>query len=133
MTELKNIASLLVGIFIIVFISMRAMNAMLVHDNALIVLAPRICPVALDGKAQCVINGSLSHNFIYGEVEIKLPDKSQLVVQRNDVLGYSTDNNSTHFEPFGKYGSILIGLLIIVGGFCFAILLPAYISRPNKR
>lgn len=132
--KLGNLVAWIFGMFVMLFITFRVMGVMQVKDDAQIILSKYACPlnVMREANGSCVVTGSLSRNFIFGEVEITLADKSMLLVRQQDVLGYSAPTDSTRYEPFGKYGALLIGLLIIGIGFSIAVVLPAWAGRDRS-
>jgi hypothetical protein len=98
----------------------HTMGAMLVHDDADILLRAPACPLAatIDRYHSCRVHGSVSRSFTTNEVEITLADKSVLWIDPKDLLGYSQPTDSVHYEPFGKYFVLGVGLLILaVGGW----------------
>lgn len=116
-----NTIKFIVIALLAIFISFRAMNSMMVHPHARIVLASNTCPSALDGKGMCVVYGSVSRSFLMGDVEIRLPDKSLLLVRPDQLKGYSVEDGDTDFLPFGVTFSFFVGCIILVGGMLLAL------------
>lgn len=97
------------------------MNAMLVHDDARIVLSTQACPVKLDADGVCVVSGSLSHELMTGDAQIGLKDGSVVTVPTASVRSAMWSGDSGRYEPFGKIGAMAIGLAILFAGAFFAI------------
>lgn len=123
---MKSIVSVIVGFLVMAFslqCSFRVMNAMLVHDDANVMLSPDICPVQKDADGNCMIVGDLTHNLA-GDAEIRLNNGSVLVISRERVLATSYRGDSSHYEPFGSAGAFIIGGMILVAGAAIGFGLP---------
>ncbi|MYM92461.1 hypothetical protein [Duganella vulcania] len=100
-------------------VSFRAMNAMLVHDNASLYFHRDACPVKPNSDGDCVMVGSVSHTLATDDVEISTGRTVMLVPDRNvAVISYAGD--SARYEPFGKVVAFLIGMSIMGLGFLLA-------------
>jgi hypothetical protein len=133
----KEIASwiVIIGSIALSFVlSCRAMNAMMVHDNAHIFLSTQACPVPPKKEGFCEVTGSLTRSFLTEEVEITLADGSLLLVPSDSLQGYATSGaDPVRYLPFGKFLSGVIGMLILLAGPACGFLIPAYLQRSGKR
>lgn len=117
---MKSLLSLVISICVMGFAliaGFRAMNAMLVYDDARIVLGSAICPVKLD-DGDCQVRGRLSHELFSGDAQVTLPDGSLLVLPV-DHLQSTMIVGRGHYEPFGSAFAMLTGIAIMLLGLLF--------------
>lgn len=121
---MKSLFNFILSLCVLMFAlvaSLRVMNAMLVHDDARIVLSTQACPIKLDADGVCVVSGSLSHELLTGDAQIGLKDGSVVMVPTESVRSAMWNGDNSHYEPFGKIGAMAIGLAILFAGVVFAI------------
>lgn len=94
-TNLLNLAAWILGPIALLFIVLRAMGSIQVEEGAQIILAKHLCPAigVREENGLCVVSGSLSRRFLSEQVEITLPDETKLIVQKQDVLAYSSGSS----------------------------------------
>lgn len=131
---MKSILSAIIGLFIVALAlqaSFRVMNAMLIHENAHVVLDPEHCPIDKTADGHCVMTGDVGHN-LYGDTTIKLQDGSTLIVPQNRVRMTAYTGGSSRYEPFGEAAAFVIGLSILLGGVVLAFGIPVVrLRRPT--
>jgi hypothetical protein len=111
--------------------AMRVSNSMLVHDDATIFIKGS-CPVALtDGN--CVVHGDITHELISGNALITFSDGRILSIQADRIGAVSYLTANSHFEPYGKIFTGVVGFSILILGGVFGLYAPAALSRRRPR
>ena len=101
----------------------RVVSAMMVYDNARILLVEP-CPIYRPVEGGCVVNGSIGHALVTGDAEITLKDGEKLVVPDASVRSIVYAQQNVRFEPFGKIicGVIGFGILLFGGLVAFSVM-----------
>lgn len=98
----------------VVMLDFRLMNAMQVHEDATIVLRQTGCPVRLAEGDVCRIQGDLRRTFAHNDIEIRQGDGTILLVDESQLQGFSRASDKIRYEPFGRFLSGLIGVLVLL-------------------
>lgn len=132
MRTIKAAVIFIVCLVLTIFMVFKTMNAMQTTANATLVLNKAVCPSSAEIiNDSCTVRGSLSHNFVTGEAEVTLQDGDTLMFDRKYLYGYSRDEDSVSYSPFGKWFAFVVDMGIIGFGFWCAIGAPG-IARKKK-
>lgn len=118
---IRTIVSIVI-VYVSFLASMRLMSAMQYQDHATIFLDPKACPVALTKDNVCAVEGTLSHTFIEGDLEVTLPDGARWMIPQASYQGAVIQTDQVQYEPFGRifafvvsFGVLALGILVAVG------------------
>lgn len=85
----------IIAIFVAFFGLLRLGNALLIHNQATVILSTDLCG-GVGGEMKdgvCVVTADLSHDFFTGDPVMRLKNGQVAHLRQQDVLGYSVTSS----------------------------------------